>query len=555
MAAISNEMRLLLIIGFFSVFFPAGAQISRGGSPLLPKNFQSLSIPYFLPREEVTRAILRNLEEEDILRGKKPMKIGVYTNTDLSPENAGQWVNIQGKDVWRLEVFSPQGLALSPFFSEFKLQPGSMVFIYDENKEVVLGGFNHENNKESGSLAAGFVPGDRMIIELQTRDKFGYGDLRIGSITHAFVDLFGISDKKDSYYGLSGFCNLDVNCNEGNSWQEIKKAVCRIIFKSGTFSTEVCTGTLINNTSEDGTPYIYTANHCLRNASHAESAVFYFGYEADNCNGPDPDPDGLLTNSISTSAILATSDSLDFTLLLLSESPPKPFSPVYAGWSRSSLPPDNTHVIHHPQGDVKKIAADYDPAVIEYQQENPPNWLYNGSVPGAFWRVVEWEFGTTEGGSSGSPLFNEDQRIVGNLTGGDASCFNPINDYFSKFYLNWDYYPEPNMQLKFWLDPDGTNLQGLDLFNPYDDTSTPEIELFEVIPNPVKDDFFINTNGLNLKDVRIRIWNIQGALLSDYFLESAEILRLSFSEFPSGIYILEVHSGQLTERKKIVVAR
>lgn len=548
-------MRLLLFIGFLSVFLPAGAQISRGGSPLLPANFQNLSIPYFLSGEEVTTSIIRNLEDEEIVKGKKPMKVGVYSETNLSPENSGQWMHINGRDVWRLEIYSRDAFALSPFFSEYTLLPGTMLFIYDDRREVVLGGFNHENNKKTGSLAAGFVPGDRMIIELQAKNREEYGKLRIGSVTHAFVDLFGIRNKKDSYFGLSGYCNIDVNCSEGNSWQEIKNAVCRIIFKSGSFSTEVCTGTLINNADEDGTPFIYTANHCLRTASHAESAVFYFGYEAVECNGSDPDPDGLLTNSISTSALLATSDSLDFTLLLLSETPPKPYSPVYAGWSRSTLPPDNTHVIHHPQGDVKKITADYDPAVIEYQQDNPPDWLYNGSVPGAFWRVVEWEFGTTEGGSSGSPLLNEDQRIVGNLTGGDANCFNPVNDYFSKFYLNWDYYPEPNMQLKFWLDPDGTNLQTLDLYNPYDDTSTPESELFKIIPNPVKDDFFINTNGLNLKDVRIRIWNIQGALLSDYFLESAETLRLSFSEFPSGIYILEIHSGQLTERKKIVVAR
>jgi hypothetical protein len=212
-------------------------------------------------------------------------------------------------------------------------------------------------------------------------------------------------------------------------------------------------------------------------------------------------------------------------------------------------------VVHHPQGDVKKISADYDPALIEYQQDNPPKWLYKGSIPGAFWRIAEWDYGTTEGGSSGSPLFNEDKKIVGNLTGGDASCFNSVNDYFSKFFLNWDYYPEPNKQLKFWLDPNNNNPAELDLYNPYSDTSMPEIELFKIIPNPVQDDFVINTNDLEIRDVRIRVWNLNASLMADYFLEEAEEIRLSFSEFPPGIYILELNTGAFSERKKIVVVR
>ena len=88
-----------------------------------------------------------------------------------------------------------------------------------------------------------------------------------------------------------------------------------------------------------------------------------------------------------------------------------------------------------------------------------------GSAPGAFWRIEQWDVGVTEGGSSGAPLFNENKHIVGNLTGGDAYCGYPYNDYFSKFHLDWDYYPQQERQLKYWLDSLGTGQTSLEGFD------------------------------------------------------------------------------------------
>ena len=44
------------------------------------------------------------------------------------------------------------------------------------------------------------------------------------------------------------------------------------------------------------------------------------------------------------------------------------------------------------------------------------------SVPGAgtHVRVEDWDLGTTEGGSSGSPLFDQNHRVIGQLHGGDG---------------------------------------------------------------------------------------------------------------------------------------
>jgi hypothetical protein len=417
--------------------------------------------------------------------------------------------------------------------------------------DFILGGFNQKTNKKSGVLQTAFVPGDRLIIELQVKNGKNYGEFNIGNISHAFIDIFHSTQKKDGYYGSSGSCEVDINCQEGAAWQTIKRSVCRIIFRRDAFTTDVCTGTLINNTAVDGKALFYTANHCIKRVSEAESAVIYFGYESPECEGQDGDA----SLTLSSAEILATSDSLDFTLLQLSEDPPESYKPYFAGWSRNSLPPQRSVTIHHPRGDVKKISRDDDPALIEYQTENPPSWLYNGSAPDAFWRIEEWEMGATEGGSSGCPLFNTAKLIVGNLTGGDASCINPVNDYFSKFYLNWDYYPEANRQLMPWVDPINSNVQFLDGYDPYDIPDPFEIELFEIYPNPGKGLFSIYTDTLDISTANIRVFDMKGSIIADYSFQALQNAYLDLRQFENGIYIIELRIKGFLERKKVVILK
>src|SRR5690606_3671231 len=51
--------------------------------------------------------------------------------------------------------------------------------------------------------------------------------------------------------------------------------------------------------------------------------------------------------------------------------------------------------------------------------------------------------------------------VVGTLTGGSATCRNPVNDYFSRFDLAWEYKNDTSQQLKYWLDPLNTNQKSL----------------------------------------------------------------------------------------------
>ena len=52
-----------------------------------------------------------------------------------------------------------------------------------------------------------------------------------------------------------------------------------------------------------------------------------------------------------------------------------------------------------------------------------------------------WEDGVTEPGSSGSPSFDQNHRIIGQLYGGAAACSGSVNngayDYYGRMDVSW----------------------------------------------------------------------------------------------------------------------
>ena len=97
------------------------------------------------------------------------------------------------------------------------------------------------------------------------------------------------------------------------------------------------------------------------------------------------------TNTIVGATQLVFDDASDVQLLRLNvPQAPQPFPVFLAGWDRTDVPPSSSVIIHHPAGDVKKISRD-DDAPGRFQ---------------GFWRILDWEAGVSEGGSSGAPPFD-----------------------------------------------------------------------------------------------------------------------------------------------------
>lgn len=353
-------------------------------------------------------------------------------------------------EVYQLSVYSEFAYSINLIFDSYKLPTGTELYLYDPKREQTWGAYTAINNKRNGKLATSPIPGNEIVIELVVDKRLKEFDpqLSISRISLDQKDAFGFKNR----FGRSGDCNVDINCPQGADWQVIKRSVCKFI-RGGTF---LCSGALINNTANDGRPLLLTANHCIASENHASTSVFYFNYESLECYGVN----GRLDHSISSSELLATTNKLDFALVELSITPPERFNPYYAGWDRNPVYPDTVTCIHHPSGDVKKISV----ANIRVATGT----FGGGYDAGTHWWIKEWDVGTTEGGSSGSPLFNTNFKIIGDLTGGDAKCSYNFNDYFQKFHISWDRYPDPGDQLKVWLDPENEDplvWNGLDPFS------------------------------------------------------------------------------------------
>ncbi|MDE5703515.1 MAG: serine protease, partial [Bacteroidales bacterium] len=135
---------------------------------------------------------------------------------------------------------------------------------------------------------------------------------------------------------------------------------------------------------------------------------------------------------------------------------------VFAGWDRSANTPQSGTGIHHPAGDVMKISFDYN-NLISYS--GTMSWTDSTISPVHTHWKVGYDNGTTEGGSSGSPLFNQNHRIVGQLHGGYSGC-PPVSKWYGRFDKSWTGGGTNETRLSNWLDPMSSNVTDLDGMDP-----------------------------------------------------------------------------------------
>ena len=449
-----NKSYLLHLIAFVFITANLNAQIYNVGGPVsfklkneLKDNFDSHSMPSF--------DLTTQLSEDQYNHANKigPYRFGHEFIVNYSLQNSGIWDELPNGDrIWRIKLISTGALSINLVFNDFYIPYGGHLHLYNTDYSMVLGSYNHLNNNENNLLGTDLVKGDEIIVEYFEPKSINQSSrLLIGMVVHGYRDINGWYPVK---VNESGACNMDVICPDGQPWSNEIRSVARILAGGG-----LCTGTLVNNTQQDGTPYFLTANHC--GPSGMGSAVFKFNYDSPICGSQtSANSQSSSGNSINGSTFRASKADSDFGLVELNTTPPASYSVFYAGWDNSGNTPQSAVGIHHPSGDVKKISFDDD--VLQSS-----NGL--SSVSNSEWRIELWErLTTTEGGSSGSGLWNENFHLVGQLHGGQASCGNSVNDYYGKFSMSWDGNgsSSPSQRLQNWLDPQNTGVSSLDGYDP-----------------------------------------------------------------------------------------
>lgn len=481
------------------------AQLSQGGTPRVPLPLKSAVRPLLLmPEVSNERLQWQSLaeqephEEQGIL---KPLRFAHAFEVNYSPATHGLWMgSADGWKIWQLTIRSTGAYSLNLLFRDFRLPSRSRLFLYTPEQDQILGAYTSDNNPPDGIFALSPLPGDEITLQYECPpQETSTTPFVISAVNHDFLGILKYIDERRPMGVTAEACNLDIYCSGADRWREVQNSVCRIMIQG----RDLCTGTLVNNTAGDHKPYILTANHCISTSQKAAGSLFLFNYESPYC-GP---LDGDVTHSLSGSTLRATLDSLDFTLVELTTPPPPAFRPYYAGWNREPRQTDTTASIHHPQGDIKKIALDHhSPMVSSFLSQFSRN---------SFWKVLRWDVGTTEIGSSGGPLFNRHQQVTGTLSGGAASCSNPVNDYYVRFDLAWAARPDSSRQLKCWLDPAQTgtlSLQGRQFnegdnlcqaFTPLKEGDTHELLLLRGNDN-LPGGYWTGTNNAGITEVANR---------------------------------------------------
>lgn len=415
-----------------------------------------------ITKEKLPRFSLNKTLKEDRL--KPGNRFAAPLTVDLGLKNAGIWENgPEGASVWRMKVESKTALGLMLLFDDFFLPPGAELKVYHADGEL-MSTYNGLDNQENGKFLIGLVRGENAHLEYTEPAAFkGQGRLHLFRVDHAYhqenleAANFDVAGKLavELGFGSSAPCNININCEDGAGYSAEKRAICRIvvIVKEG---TGVCTGNLMNNTKQDGRPLLLTAFHCQDGYTPLYDLWrFDFNYESKACANPTKEPQW---QTILGAKLLAGRQMSDFLLLELSNNIPQSFKAYFLGWDRQREAPSSGALIHHPQGDVKKISLGSGPLLI-----NPTTIQWNNTVttPANFHLRMDIGKGAFKVGSSGSALLNEQKRVVGQLHGGRDTCDKPLG-YFGRLFISWDGTEQANGRLKDWLDPSNVGADTLD---------------------------------------------------------------------------------------------
>jgi hypothetical protein len=399
-----------------------------------------------------------------------------------------------------------------------------------------------------------FWQGLPQLVQLELLDNFPY------QAETAVITDISLKKVPKTGFGSAGPCHVNALCNPENKAPEVASAVARILIRNGNLQGW-CSGTLINNTAYNYRPYLLSAEHCALNPAFVNQAdlrnwIFYFNYQSESCANPSSDL-GLDQQFVVGADLVARSndqggdEGSDFLLLELLEPIPSTFKVYYAGWNRTNQASSKGLCYHHPQADLKKVSTYTQEPMLSSWGETTPNthWETN-------WNQTLNGHGTTEGGSSGSALLDEDNLILGVLTGGASNCSNTgSRDLYGSIAYSWrNNGTEPQNQLAPWLDPENLGLLRLAGASPGDLKPDLSSSLLNIAPNPTENRQIRISSKQNLKDkLNLKVFTLAGQLVfsATQAPVPGRLATFKVSNLVKGLYIVQIRQGKIFKTEKI----
>lgn len=437
----------------FAAFVLASASLAQVTDPVgrvhpAAQPLADIDVLAVLALDRVTIAA----EDDQRRRNGQPARYAMPFAVTATPATHGDWEVLDTTwSLWRLRVRAPGANHINLGFRRFQLPAGARMQICSADYRDILRPFDAADHQPTGDLWTPVCATDEIVIELYVMTAQRPNVLLELQQVGSGYRFFGAGPDALGTDG-SGSCNIDVTCPQGAPWVQQIPAIAAISTGGSIF----CTGAMLNNTAQDRRNFFLTANHCGVTSGVASSLVCYWNYRQPTCGGTGANLLQFTTGATFRSTATAT----DFTLVELNQTPNPAWGVTYLGWNRGTGDATAATAIHHPSGDAKKIS-------FEYQATATTS--YSGTaVPGngTHIRVIDWDDGTTEPGSSGSPLFDQNRRVIGQLHGGGAACGNNLSDWYGRFSGSWTGGGTNATRLSNWLDPLSTGALTLDVLVP-----------------------------------------------------------------------------------------
>ena len=242
-------------------------------------------------------------------------------------------------------------------------------------------------------------------------------------------------------------CTVNAACSTDAALQQWAGAVVAITIGN----SATCTGTLMNNSSGDGRPYLLTAKHCYTTTGGTDpvraAASLRMAWNAVTpCGTPLASAWGIGTPV--TEGAQHRAEYGDAWLVELNTRPPESVAPWYAGFdARDQVPSGELVGLHNGNGLQRQLLS----------TRSAPRLTRNvADFLGGF-QLLGWGFSPQQGaaapGASGSSLFDAEGHVIGTLSTGITCEAGTPQVTYARLAQAWAGDGSPAGSLRPWLDP------------------------------------------------------------------------------------------------------
>ena len=185
-------------------------------------------------------ALVMNEDASDEKNGEM-YKVARILDVNMNMDNCGTTdVLADGTKVWRVRIACEGAKALKVMCSEFYIPNGAELFLYNENRQQLVSVNSKDNPKYGTYYSPKMIQGSALYMEyVQPASVMESPVLNIDGLCYFYrgVDAFVgyYAQKRETGFGESDACEININCPLGNDWQVQKKGVAEIFVIVGWF--------------------------------------------------------------------------------------------------------------------------------------------------------------------------------------------------------------------------------------------------------------------------------------------------------------------------------